>query len=113
MTAKPTTDRNARKNRAIERHIVRKSKRRVRSKEGFLWHLAAFCLVNAGLVAINLTHTPQYYWFLWPLAGWSVGLLLHATSVFMTTGVRSDMVAAEIEREKQRRGLSPTSAQDP
>jgi hypothetical protein len=109
MTEESTHDRFARKSRKIERHIVRKAKHRVRSKVGFVWHLAIFCLVNAGLLAINLTHTPTYFWFLWPLAGWSVGLLLHATSVFMVSGVSGDMVAREIEREKARRGMVPSS----
>jgi hypothetical protein len=107
MTEESTNDRFARKSRKIERQIVRKAKRRVRSKVGFLWHLAVFCLVNGGLLAINLTHTPTYFWFLWPLAAWSVGLLLHATSVFMVSGVNGDMVAHEIEREKARRGMIP------
>jgi hypothetical protein len=108
MHTESTADRNARKSRKIERHIVRKAKHRVRSKKGFAWHFAVFCLVNGGLLAINLTHTPGYLWFLWPLAAWSVGLMLHAISVFMVSGVSGDMVALEIAREKERRGILPS-----
>jgi hypothetical protein len=41
-------------------------------------HLAAFVVVNALLVAINLLASPEHLWFLWPLFGWGLGLLLHA-----------------------------------
>jgi hypothetical protein len=109
MNTEPTTDKNARKSRKIERHIVRKAKHRVRSKVGFIWHLAVFCLANGGLLAINVTHTPGYLWFLWPLAGWGVALLLHAVSVFMVSGVSGNMVALEIAREKERRGIFPSA----
>jgi len=42
-------------------------------------------------------------------SGLERGLLLHATSVFMVSGVSGDMVAREIEREKARRGIVPSA----
>ena len=90
----------------IRREIVAKARRRAHMKIGFMWHLAVFILVNAGLVAINLNYNPDYYWFVWPLCGWGVGLILHAFATYGTSGMTEDMVDKEIEREMRRRGLT-------
>ena len=44
---------------------------------GFRIHLAAYVLVNALLIAINLIFTPNTLWFYWPLLGWGIGILAH------------------------------------
>ncbi len=62
--------------------LYRQARGRVLQLKGFYSHLAAFVLVNAGLVAINLLLTPGYLWFPWPLLGWGTGLLAHAAGVF-------------------------------
>jgi hypothetical protein len=38
--------------------------------------------------------------------------MLHGISTFFGSGVTSEMVAAEIQREKERRGMIPASAQE-
>lgn len=54
----------------------------VRKVKGFYVHLIQFVVVMAVLVAINLVATPRYWWFVWPLLGWGMGLVAHAASVF-------------------------------
>ena len=90
----------------IEAQIRSQASRRVGWKLGFYWHLAVFTLVNAGLCAINLTTSPEYLWFLWPLAGWGVGLGLHAFGTFGVGEARERMIEAEVQRELTRRGLA-------
>ena len=90
----------------IEAEIRRKATRKVGFQLGFYWHLAVFTLVNAGLAAINLVTTPLYPWFLWPLAGWGVGLGLHGFATFTAGSARERMIEAEVERELARRGLA-------
>ena len=102
-------EREALANQEIERKLVRKARRRVRSKVGFMWHFAAFVLVNLAAIAINLNYSPDYLWFVWLLGGWGAGLLAHAIAVFMMSGPTDSMVEREIEREKQRRGLATKS----
>lgn len=89
----------------IEREVRAKALSRMRAKVGFRWHLAAFAVVNAGLIAINQAFTPSLHWFVWPLAGWGVALAFHAFAVFQSTGASEDMLQAEIDREMTRRGL--------
>lgn len=87
----------------IERDVRARAIRRVRAKLGFYWHLVCFALVQAALVAINLTYTPQRLWFVWPLAGWGTGVLLHAFAVLQRRGLRDDMIEAEVRRELARK----------
>jgi len=39
--------------------------------------LAAYILVNAALIAINLIYSPRVIWFLYPLIGWGIGISAH------------------------------------
>lgn len=69
---------------------------RVRQLRGFYTHLSVYLAVNAGLLVINLVSSPGRLWAVWPLAGWGIGLLIHAAGVFL--GAR--WLGAEWERRK-------------
>ena len=56
--------------------------RYVRRLRRFYIHLFQYVLVVAALVAINLVFSPRYLWSLWVMAGWGIGILAHASSVF-------------------------------
>ena len=58
------------------------AKKRVSEIRGFYHHLAAYVVINAALVLINLLTSPRDLWFMWPLLGWGIGVALHALSVF-------------------------------
>ncbi len=46
-------------------------------KRGFLIHLVVYCLVNAGLITLNLVVVPEVIWFFWPVLGWGIGIVIH------------------------------------
>jgi hypothetical protein len=54
-----------------------------RARRGFFIHLLVYVLVNAGLIAINLTTSTDHLWFKWPLIGWGIGVVVHAVAVFV------------------------------
>jgi hypothetical protein len=56
---------------------------------GFYIHLAAYVVVNAVLVGINLATTPERLWFRWPLLGWGIGILAHTIVTFAVTRKRA------------------------
>jgi two-component system, LytTR family, sensor kinase len=60
-----------------------------RVRTGFFIHLAAYALVNALLVCINVATTPDRLWFQWPLLGWGVGILAHGIAAFAFAGHRT------------------------
>ncbi len=73
--------------------------RRVEAKRSFRMHLAVYVVVNAFLVFIWGTTSPgDYFWPIWPMAGWGIGLAFHAWATF---GLRS-ISETEIQREMER-----------
>lgn len=90
----------------IEHEIRAKARRRVHSRIGLMWHFGVFVMANVAMFAINQRYSPTVTWFVWPLCAWGVGLMLHAFATFSTGGMTEDMIRAEVQREKQRRGLA-------
>ena len=60
------------------------AKERIEELREFYTHLAAYVAVNVFLVLINLITSPSYLWFVFPLLGWGIGLVIHAVTVFWT-----------------------------
>jgi hypothetical protein len=93
-----------------EEEIRKLAESRVSRKKGFFIHLIVYIVVNSFLVIIwAITSSVAKFWFPWfifPLAGWGVGLLFHGMSVFAFPQGGSDWERKEIEKEmdKLRKG---------
>jgi len=48
-----------------------------KQRKGFYYHFASFLGINAGLIILNLTTSPGYLWFFWPLGGMGIGIFAH------------------------------------
>jgi hypothetical protein len=59
-----------------------KAKARVKALRGFYGHLSVYVVVNLSLILINMALSPENIWFIWPLVGWGLGIVLHAFRVF-------------------------------
>lgn len=59
-----------------------KAQKRVEEIKGFYGNLFSFILINLGLMILNLVTYPQYLWFLYPFAGWGIGVIIHAMYTF-------------------------------
>ena len=46
-------------------------------KRGFRIHRTVYSCVIPLLAVINLTFSPEFIWFVFPLVGWGLGLTLH------------------------------------
>ena len=78
------------------------AKKRVEAKFGFYIHLAIYIAVNILLVIINISTSPQYFWFKWPLIGWGIGVFFHALGVFLFSGgsaIKEQMIEKEMKKE--------------
>ncbi len=53
-----------------------------RRQRGFKAHLIPFVAVNIFLILLNLVTTPKYFWAIYPLLGWGVGLGIHAACTY-------------------------------
>lgn len=71
-------------------------------REGFLWDFWSYLGVNAFLIAIHLLTQGGYFWPIWPILGWGLGLFFHALASLPTSGPTFE-AAFEQWREERRR----------
>lgn len=77
---------NGKGNKMEDREAYQSAKKRVEAKIGFFSHIAVYIVVNCLLIIINISTSPQYLWFKWPLLGWGIGVIFHALGVFVFSG---------------------------
>jgi len=83
-----------------------RAKKIVRKKKAFYQHLAAYIAVIGFLMIINILSGDSEPWFLFPAAGWGIGLSIHYFNTFgfpFTKGVMSpEWEDREIEKEMEK-----------
>lgn len=72
--------------------------RRIRARRGFWTHVAIYVAVNALLVVVWAMTGAGYFWPIWPILGWGLGVALSAARVFLRP---TEISEARIEREMQ------------
>lgn len=88
-----------------DQEAYQRAKKRAQAKLGFYVHLTIYVVVNIGLVIVNLSTSPEYLWFIWPLIGWGIGVGFHALGVFVLHG-KTAVTAGMIERELKKDALA-------
>lgn len=71
---------------------------RLEAKRDFRTHVVVYVVVNAVLVAIWALSGQGYFWPVWPILGWGVGLVLHGWKAFYERPISEE----EIQREMGR-----------
>ena len=59
-----------------------RAKRKVAEMKGFYVHLVVYIFTNIFLFIINWITSPVYWWVIWPILGWGIGLAANWFSVF-------------------------------
>jgi hypothetical protein len=75
----------------------------LKKKADFRVHLLVYALVNGMVVAIWVMTGSGFFWPIFPIAAWGVGLVMHAWDVFMTRPPTEIEVAREMDRLRDRR----------
>jgi len=78
------------------------------AKKGFLAHLAAYVIVNAFLIFVDLYTSTNSTWFHWALGGWGIGLAFHfvfsrerfVTSNWEKKSGRVELRAKELKKKR-------------
>lgn len=71
---------------------------RITDQRDFRNHALVYCAVNALLVVIWAASGAGYFWPIWAIAGWGIGLAAHAWQIYG----RKPISEAEIIEEMRR-----------
>jgi hypothetical protein len=76
--------------------------KRLKDKRDLTAHVLAYVMVNALLVAVWWVTGADFFWPVFPLFGWGIGLAFHTWDVLWPEP-GEDRVDAEMERLRRRR----------
>jgi len=83
------TDQNEKRDAAIKR---------VEAKRAFRFHLALYGAVNLLLIAIWAITGAGYFWPIWPILGWGIGIAFHYWAVYRQRPITEDEIRREMDR---------------
>jgi len=75
-----------------------RAKERLKLRSEFRAHLLAFVLVNSFIVLIWAATGSGFFWPVFPIAGWGIGLAFHARDAYGRTYPTEDEIRREMER---------------
>lgn len=62
-----------------------RARKKAKDIRGFYVNLASYCIVIPILIYVNLTFSPDFYWFFFSATGWGIGLIFHGLGVYNIT----------------------------
>lgn len=74
--------------------------RRLSVKRELRLHVVVFVLVNVMLIIIWAATGGGYFWPIWPIGGWAIGLASHTMTVLYQRPIAEADVQAEIDRHQ-------------
>ena len=76
----------------------------VREIKGFYSHLVSFLTIITALTLLNASMEVDYWWVLWVIMGWGIGLASHAIEAFdLLLWLGPDWEKREIEKRLGRK----------
>lgn len=87
-----------------DEHLREMAKKRVEFRD----HLAVYVVVNIVLIGINMWTVPQFWWFLFPLIFWGIGLFFHWREAY--SGTEQVRIEKEYQMLKKQSGAKKTTA---
>jgi hypothetical protein len=87
----------------IEDDLRKAALERVRKRRDFWPHLLVYVMVNALIVVVwAMASDGGFFWPVFPIAGWGIGIVMHAWDAFWRTGITEADVDREVERMQHR-----------
>ena len=95
MAINESTGNDVLRDRAIE-HL--------KKRRDFTTHLLVYVMVNTFIVAIwAFTNPGGFFWPIFPLAGWGIGLVMNAWDVYRDDELDEEQIRREMDRLRERR----------
>ena len=80
-----------------EDQLRRRAVKRLQAKAGFWTHLAIYLAVNAFLVMIWFFTGAGFFWPIFPIAGWGIGVAANAWDVFGREPITEERIQHEMD----------------
>jgi hypothetical protein len=74
------------------------ARKRVQARRDFTEHLVTYVVVNALLIMVWVVTGAGYFWPIWVIGPWGVGLVLHAWETFFRKPITEADIDAELTR---------------
>jgi hypothetical protein len=86
---------------AVEDDLRAAARRRLVARRGLAQHVLAYSTVNLTLVVVWAMTGSAFFWPVFPLLGWGIGLAFHAWDVYSPEPTERQ-VEAEMDRLRRR-----------
>jgi uncharacterized ion transporter superfamily protein YfcC len=73
--------------------------KRVKAKRDFRNHLAVYVVVNSFLVVIWALSGAGYFWPIWAIVGWGIGLAFNAWNVYFEKPISEEEIRREMDKD--------------
>jgi hypothetical protein len=71
--------------------------KRIEAKRAFRFHLALYLAVNLLLIAIWASTARGYFWPIWPILGWGIGIAFHGWAAYFRKPISEDEIRREMD----------------
>ena len=72
--------------------------RRLKAKREFRVHLVAYLVVNTAIVITWAMTSAGFFWPIFPILGWGIGLFFHGWDAYVRRGISEGEIQREMER---------------
>lgn len=90
----------------IKNRDLQKAKVRAGARLSFKIHLGVFAAVCGLCALINLVYFSGYWWSLWLILGWGIGVVSHYVGVYVLSGsdsISDRMIKEELDKIQSKR----------
>ncbi|WP_199424473.1 2TM domain-containing protein [Actinotalea solisilvae] len=85
----------------VEEDLRAAARRRLLARRGLAQHLLAYATVNLSLVVVWVMTGGTFFWPVFPILGWGIGVAFHVWDVYAPEPTERQ-VEAEMERLRRR-----------
>lgn len=82
----------------VEKELRQQAMQRLRAKAAFRKHLVVYLAVNTFLVLIWAITGIGFFWPVFPIVGWGIGVAVNAWEVFGPDQVSEERIRREMDR---------------
>ena len=88
---------------STEQLLRKRAIKRLKKRRDFFAHLIVYVMVNTFIVVIWAMTSKGFFWPIFPMVGWGIGVVMNAWDVWWGDDFAEDKIEREIDRLAHRR----------